>query len=87
MTQLRTAILAIGYLLFAIASNAHPGHSPFEHGATHLLASPFHLLTFAVLALAFGVAAGLARSPHLRRGLHIGTALSIVVGAAWFFSR
>jgi hypothetical protein len=41
-------VLAIGYLLSAISASAHPGHRLGEHGATHIVSSPYHL---AMLAL------------------------------------
>ncbi len=42
------------YALFAACAaqvSAHPGHAPTEHGMAHLLASPYHLLTLAVIGL------------------------------------
>jgi hypothetical protein len=47
--NLRSRALILGYWLSAISVSAHPGHGLGEHGAMHLLASPYHV---AVLALA-----------------------------------
>jgi uncharacterized membrane protein len=83
----RNVFALFSFVFVCTSANAHPGHSLFDHGAAHFLSSPFHLLTFTVLALTFGVAARLTRSRRLRRCLHAGTVLSIVAAAAWFFSR
>jgi hypothetical protein len=42
------------YALFAALAaqvSAHPGHPPTEHGLGHLLASPYHLVTLAIVGL------------------------------------
>jgi len=48
--NLRLTVCAL-FAAFAAQVSAHPGHPPTEHGVTHLLASPYHLLTFAVVGL------------------------------------
>ena len=60
------SILAIGYLLSAISSDAHPGHDLFERGAAHALTSPFHLLVLALIGAGLFLAAKFIRSPKIQ---------------------
>ena len=39
------------FTAFAAEVSAHPGHPPTEHGLSHLLTSPYHLVTLAVVGL------------------------------------
>jgi hypothetical protein len=48
--NLRLMVCAL-FAAFAAQVSAHPGHPPTEHGLAHLLASPYHLLTLAVVGL------------------------------------
>ena len=48
--NLRLLVCAL-FAAFAARVSAHPGHPPTEHGLGHLLASPYHLLTLAVVGL------------------------------------
>ena len=48
--NLRLMVCAL-FAAFASQVFAHPGHPPTEHGVAHLLASPYHLLTLAVVGL------------------------------------
>ena len=48
--NLRLMVWAL-FAAFAAQVSAHPGHPPTEHGMAHLLASPYHLLTLAVVGL------------------------------------
>jgi hypothetical protein len=48
--NLRLLVCAL-FAAFAAQVSAHPGHPPTEHGMGHLLASPYHLLTLAVVGL------------------------------------
>ena len=48
--NLRLTVLAL-FAAFAAQVSAHPGHPPTEHGLAHLVASPYHLITFAVVGL------------------------------------
>lgn len=38
-------------LLLSVAAQAHPGHALGDHGAAHLMGSPYHLLVLAMFAL------------------------------------
>jgi hypothetical protein len=46
--NLRSAALAIGCLLSAIAASAHPGHDLRDATPQHLLTSPDHLVVLAL---------------------------------------
>jgi hypothetical protein len=48
--NLRLLVCAL-FAAFAARVSAHPGHAPTEHGLGHLLASPYHLVTLAVVGL------------------------------------
>ena len=48
--NLRLIVCAL-FAGFASQVSAHPGHPPTEHGMAHLIASPYHLLTLAVVGL------------------------------------
>ena len=44
--------------LFAVlTAQAHPGHGPLQHGASHFVTSPFHLATGLALSAALWIAA------------------------------
>jgi hypothetical protein len=81
---LNASILAMALCLNR--AHAHPGHSFAESNASHILTSPWHLLTLVVAGLAmFGVSRFAVR-PAVRRGLQCGAALALLAAASlWGF--
>jgi hypothetical protein len=77
----RFLILTIGYLLSAITGSAHPGHDLLDHGAAHVVASPFHLLVLAAGGIVLALIAKFVRTSRARAVLRIGAMACIVVAA------
>jgi hypothetical protein len=61
-----TRMLVAALAAMAATAQAHPGHSLFEHGGTHAITSPFHLLILAATGVTVIGAAQLIRSPRWR---------------------
>ena len=67
---------------FAAQVSAHPGHPPAEQGMAHLLASPYHLLTLAVVGLVLVAIATMVK--HRIASGFLAVAGIATVGAAAF---
>ena len=83
--RIASAFLAVAFA--GSAAHAHPGHGLFEHGGTHLVASPFHSLTLALLPAGLVLAARLARAPRVRAGLQFTAGASLVLAAIVWLGR
>jgi hypothetical protein len=79
--NLRLMVCAL-FAAFASQVSAHPGHPPTEHGVAHLLASPYHLLTFAVIGLILIAIAKMVK--HRIASGFLAVAGIAIVGAAAF---
>jgi len=79
--NLRLMVCAL-FAAFASHVSAHPGHPPTEHGVAHLLASPYHLLTLAVIGLILIAIAKMVR--HRIASGFLAVAGIAIVGAAAF---
>jgi hypothetical protein len=67
------APMLFGAALLAIVhtASAHPGHPILEHGAAHVITSPYHLLILATLGVALLAVAQLVRSRWAQRCLRV----------------
>ena len=79
--NLRLMVYAL-FAAFAVQVSAHPGHPPTEHGVAHLLASPYHLLTLAVVGLILVAIAKMVK--HRIASGFLAVAGIAIVGAAAF---
>lgn len=71
----------------AISANAHPGHALGEHGAAHVIASPYHVATLTIAGVALWLTGRFVQRQSVRRVFQ-GTGLAMVlVAAAVFGSR
>ena len=61
-----TALLAV-----AQSANAHPGHGLLEHGAAHMITSPYHLMILATMGVAMIAIAQIVRSRSAQRYMRI----------------
>ena len=69
---IRAAIVCSAVLLAVVHSaSAHPGHSLLDHGAAHVIASPYHLLILATLGLAMMASAQIVPSRSVQQFLRI----------------
>ena len=57
--------------MFALPAFAHPGHSLTDASATHLLASPFHLTTLAVIGGGIFLGARFVRGSAARKVMQL----------------
>jgi hypothetical protein len=68
-------------LCSALPALAHPGHALTDASASHLLASPFHLATLAVMGAVTYAAARLVQRRLPRQALQV-AGVALVCGAA-----
>jgi hypothetical protein len=66
----------------ATSACAHPGHDWFDHGASHIATSPFHLLMLGGAGLILGVAAKIFRSASARTCLNLGATVCLLAAGA-----
>ena len=71
----RVTLLSITFI--SLQLQAHPGHSPLEHGFAHALLSPYHCLSL----LAAGTVLFLVGTILRRRGLKSVGAVTLAIGA------
>ncbi len=82
--RLFSSILTAGLWLPALAASAHPGHDILDHGADHVLISPYHLAALALGGSVILGAARLARGPVVRMAARLaGAAALIAAGVLW----
>jgi hypothetical protein len=63
---------------------AHPGHGVMDHGAGHVVTSPFHLAGLLAVAIAFFAAARVMKNPATKRLLRgAGATALLLVAAVW----
>lgn len=67
-------------LLAAISAQAHPGHGPLDHGASHFVSSPYHLATALLIAAGLWTASHCAKGLGQRRLLRAGSIAAAVAG-------
>ena len=77
------------FLLFALTTaslRAHPGHDLAEHGLTHAVTSPFHLLMIAVVGALCFIFAKLVVNARVKRVLSSAGAVALLAAAVlWLF--
>ena len=78
---LRFMVCAL-FAAFAAQVSAHPGHPPTDHGMAHLLASPYHLLTLAVVGLVLVAIAKMVKH-RIASGFLAVVGIATVAGAAF----
>jgi uncharacterized membrane protein len=74
-------------LVTAISANAHPGHGLGEHGAAHVITSPYHVGTLAVAGVALWITGRFVQRQSVRRVLQGSGLAMVLVAAAVFGSR
>ncbi len=67
--------------LGALSAQAHPGHSLGEHGAAHVITSPYHLAILAGVGAALWFGGRFAQTQLARRVIQ-GTGIAAVLLAA-----
>ena len=82
VTGASSVLTLLALLSAAGAVWAHPGHDWLEHGASHIVTSPFHLLVLASAGLGLGVAAKFVRSASARAYLYLGATVCLMAAAA-----
>ena len=70
----RVILLSITFI--SLQLQAHPGHSPLEHGFAHALLSPYHFLSL----LAAGAVLFMVGTILRRLGLKSASAVALAVG-------
>src|SRR5580765_9111008 len=69
---IRAPILFSAALLTGIrTANAHPGHRLLDHGAAHVITSPYHLVIFGAMGVAMIAVAQIVRSRSAQQCLRI----------------
>jgi len=77
----RALILGYGYWLSAISVSAHPGHGLGEHGAMHILSSPYHLAALALGGIALWLIGRFVQRQLPRRLLQGAGVLALLASA------
>lgn len=69
-------------LLATLSAHAHPGHGLGEHGAAHVMTSPYHLAILAGTGLALWFGARFVQSQLPRRILQTAGVVAVLTAAA-----
>ena len=78
---IRAGILFSAALLAVVqTANAHPGHGLLDHGAEHVITSPYHLVILATMGVAMIAIAQIVRSRSAQRCLRI-SGVGVVIAA------
>ena len=75
--RLSTALLAV-----VQTANAHPGHGLLEHGAAHVITSPYHLVILAAMGVAMIAAAQIVRRRSAQRFMRIAGIGAVIAAGA-----
>ena len=78
-----TAILALG----ATVASAHPGHALDAEPVSHLVTSPYHLITLAAAGAGLLLGAAFVKRLAARRTMQITGAAAVTVAAITFASQ
>jgi hypothetical protein len=82
--KLLSGASTLGYLFSVISASAHPGHSLGEHGATHIVTSPYHLTVLALGGAVLWLAGRLVQRQLPRRLLQsAGIAAVLTAALIW----
>lgn len=73
--------------LGTLSAHAHPGHGLGEHGAAHVMTSPYHLAVLAGTGVALWFAARLVQSQIPRRILQALGVVAVLTAVAIWGSR
>ena len=69
---IRAPILFSAALLAVVqTANAHPGHGLLDHGAAHVVTSPYHLVILATMGVAMITIAQIVRSRSAQQWMRI----------------
>ena len=71
----------------ALSAQAHPGHGLGEHGAAHVMTSPYHLAVLAGTGVALWFGARLVQNQIPRRILQAVGVVAVLTAAAIWGSR
>jgi hypothetical protein len=82
--RLTLPVTAILVLAAVYSAQAHPGHSLGEHGAGHIVSSPYHISVLAGSGLVLWFAGCLIKRPLARRFLQAGGVAAVVLAGAWW---
>ena len=63
--------LSAALLVIVQSAEAHPGHGLLEHGAAHVITSPYHLVILAAMGVAMIAVAQIVHSRSAQRCLRI----------------
>ena len=77
MIHVMRRVILLGIAFISLQLQAHPGHSPLEHGSAHALLSPYHFLSL----LAAGAALFMVGTMLRRRALKSVGAVALAIGA------
>ena len=77
MLQFMRRVILLSTAFISLQLQAHPGHSPLEHGCAHALLSPYHFLSL----LAAGAVLLMVGMILRRRGLKSVGAVALAIGA------
>lgn len=78
-----TAILALG----ATIASAHPGHALDAQPVSHLITSPYHLITLTMLGAGLLIGGIFVKRLAARRAMQITGAAAVAVAAVTFASQ
>ena len=80
---IRAPILFSAALLAVVhTANAHPGHRLLDHGAAHVITSPYHLVILAAMGVAMIAVAQIVRSRSAQQCLRIAGVGAVIAAGA-----
>ena len=71
LNSLNSFLFSAALLAVVQTANAHPGHGLLDHGAAHVITSPYHLMILAAGGVALIAGARIVRNRSVQQGLRI----------------
>ena len=83
-----SALLPLALMLVApLAASAHPGHDLMDLGPAHVVTSPFHLVTLALIGFVVWFAARFVKNRLPRRFVQAAGILAVASAAVIWFAH
>ena len=81
LISIKAFLFSAGLITAVHSANAHPAHGLLDHGAAHMITSPYHLVILGTLGVAMIAVAQIVRTRSVQRCLRIGGVGAVIVAS------